>query len=270
MDEPFIQGDKTFLTINKWEQLNDKLRVGFTTRNGGVSKNPYDTLNLGLHVADEQEDVIKNRSLLAEKLGFPLSNWVCGEQIHGSTIKVINENDRGKGATSHETSIKNRDGLITNQEGILCTAFFADCVPLYFYDQKTAFIGIAHAGWKGTVNRIAESMIEHFVSLGSEKQDILVAIGPSISQKKYEVNDAVINQIDDDLLNKVVVPLENDKFLLDLKQLNVEILLQNGILRHNIDVTSFCSFSNHELFFSHRRDKGKTGRMLGFIGIMKQ
>ncbi|WP_068672467.1 peptidoglycan editing factor PgeF [Oceanobacillus sp. Castelsardo] len=268
MSEVFHQKDTSFLQIEKWHQLNKKLIAGFTTRNGGVSDPPFQSLNLGLHVPDNQEKIIKNRELLAKRLNIPLENWVSGEQVHGTTVRMINSDDKGKGTRDYFSSVQGVDGLITNEKNILCTAFFADCVPLFFYDPVTEIIGIAHAGWKGTVNEMAGSMVQAMKDQGVNESNLLVVIGPSISQEMYEVDEKVIDNIKDKYRQKCVKPSKNNRYLLDLKKLNVEILLQSGVLRHNIDVTNYCTFKDESLFFSHRRDKGKTGRMLGFLGII--
>ena len=267
MIEPFIHNNKSYLEIKKWQKIAPNLKAGFTTRNGGVSAPPFHTFNCGLHVNDNLPDVIKNKKLLAEKLHIPIKNWVSGEQIHQTNIKEITSKDKGKGSTSFLSAIKGIDGMITNTKGILCTAFFADCVPLFFFDLKTGFVGLAHAGWKGTVSRMAEKMVQQFLKAGADPADLLVVIGPSISQDFYEVDENVIKHIPANLQEKTVIQKVQNHYLLDLKQLNVEILLQSGVLRHNIDITNFCTFNDKDLFFSHRRENGKTGRMLGFLGF---
>src|SRR5699024_4992185 len=148
--------------------------------------------------------------------------------------------------------------------------FFADCVPLFFYDKRLNIVGIAHAGWKGTVKEIGAQMVKSFVQLGSQMEDLFVAIGPCISKMNYEVNDHVIKHIDENFVSKVVTDKGEGKYLLDLKQLNVEILLQNGVMRNNIDITTYCTYEHEQLFYSYRRDNGKTGRMLAFIGIVDE
>ncbi|MGY0692308.1 peptidoglycan editing factor PgeF [Virgibacillus sp. FSP13] len=266
MTETFMHATNSLLHIEKWQKLNPKLRVGFTTRQGGVSQNSYKSFNLGLHVEDDKTHVMKNRQQLAQKLDFPLDNWVAGEQIHSTDIVEINQQDLGKGAISFQDSLEKIDGMITNEAGILCTAFFADCVPLFFFDPVTNYIGIAHAGWKGSVQRIAGKMVDKLQAADVDIANLLVAIGPCISQQVYEVDEHVIRHIPENICKKTAIIQENGHYLLDLKQLNVEILLQCGIIRHNIDVTNYCTFRDDSLFFSHRRDNGKTGRMLGYIG----
>ncbi|ALX47394.1 peptidoglycan editing factor PgeF [Lentibacillus amyloliquefaciens] len=269
MSEPFQKQTEINLAIEKWQQLNPELKVGFSTRNGGYSELPFDTLNLGLHVPDARENVIANRQKLADTTCFPLESWVLGEQTHQTNIHIVSSDDKGKGSMSYDTSLKNIDGLVTDKKGILCTSFFADCVPLFFFDPSTGYIGIAHAGWKGTVNRIGGKMIEALQTAGADPNNILVTIGPSISSAHYEVDERVVSQIPSELVEKSVVSKDDNHFLLDLKQLNKEILLQYGILSHNIDITNYCTFRDESLFFSHRRDQGKTGRMLGYIGYVK-
>lgn len=269
MSEIFKQDHEMYLT-GPWQEKYPNVTIGFTTRNGGFSKAPYDRLNMGLHVADQPKNVIENRKKLADALSFPLERWVVGEQVHGTKIKIIDHEDTGKGTTSHAEAVKGIDGFITNKKGILCTAFFADCVPLYFYDPVTDLIGLAHAGWKGTVNRMAQKMVEQFKELGADPESILVIIGPCISKPYYEVDDRVIQKVSKELQAKTTAYAGENHYYLDLKQLNVEILLQSGILRHNIDITNYCTFKDQELFFSYRRDEGKTGRMLAFIGMKNE
>ncbi|GAB3067889.1 peptidoglycan editing factor PgeF [Virgibacillus ainsalahensis] len=266
MQEPFTHIDESYLQIEKWQQLHPKLKAGFTTRMGGVSQAPFNTLNCGLHVADQYDDVIANRQSLAQKLRIPLDRWVTGEQIHQTNVQIITSDDKGKGAASHQSAIKGTDGLITNEAGVLCTAFFADCVPLFFFDPTTGYIGIAHAGWRGTVSRIAGKMVQELQALHVNMKELLVVIGPCITQQYYEVNDYVTRHITYREREKTVIEKEKNRYLLDLKQLNVEILLQSGVLRNNIDITNYCTYNDNSLFFSHRRDNGRSGRMLGFLG----
>lgn len=265
--EPFYQENESFLMLNNWKDIQPSLQIGFTTRQGGVSKYPFEAFNLGLHVPDNEQDVINNRRLLASKIGIPMENWVSGEQIHGTTIEIIDNTVKGKGAFSYKESLSSVDGLITNKKGILCTAFFADCVPLFFFDPDSGYIGIAHAGWKGTVNGIGEKMIKKLKEVGANLETLRVAIGPCISKDAYEVDAHVIENLTINQKTNTTEEQINNHYLLDLKKLNVEILLQNGVIRHNIEITNYCTFRDKEMFFSHRRDHGRTGRMLGFIGF---
>ena len=267
--EPFKLKTEQFLEQKNWRDSTPDLIVGFTTKNGGVSKGCYSNLNCGLHVQDVKADVLENREILADIIEFPLDHWVSGEQVHDVKIHEVKAADRGKGARFSESALSGIDGMLTKEKGVLLTAFFADCIPLYFFDPQEKVVGIAHAGWKGTVKGIGKEMVSRFEENGSHLGDIRVTIGPGICQTFYEVDEFVVSHIDPKFHEKVLIPQENDRYLLDLKGLNREILLQYGILRHNIDMTDYCTYRDEELFFSHRRDQGKTGRMLGFIGMLE-
>lgn len=270
MTDVFKQKHPSVLYIKKWMQQYPQLIAGFSTRVGGYSHKPYDSLNLGLHVHDDSQLVDDNRKLFSEIIGVPLTNWVCSEQVHGTRIRVATTDDMGKGIHDMESALQSYDGIITNEKNMLCTAYFADCVPLFYFDSTTNYVGIAHAGWKGTVNQIASKMVATFQQLGVKPENLSVVIGPCISQANYEVDERIISQIDEHYQTSSVMKKANNRNLLNLKQLNVEILLQSGVLRHNIDITKFCTYEDKHLFFSHRRDKGQTGRMLGFIGLFSR
>ncbi|HLR14913.1 MAG TPA: peptidoglycan editing factor PgeF [Bacillota bacterium] len=269
METSYTQENEQTITFLPWKKLDPRLEIGFTTRNGGSSSKPYDSLNMGFHVEDDGQTVRYNRQQVAEIVKFPLQSWVCGEQIHSNQISIVRASDKGKGATEMGSAIKGVDGLLTEERGILCTAFFADCVPLFFFDPNASLIGIGHAGWKGTVAHIGPEMASQMIELGSSIEHIRVLIGPSISQKNYEVDDHVIQHIPTDLQEKVVKNSTPGRYLIDLHRLNKEILLQYGILRHNIDSMEVCTFDREDMFYSHRRDQGKTGRMLGYIGLQE-
>ena len=267
MTEPFRLKDDLYL-LDSWMKKYSGLVAGFTTRNGGISSEPFRSMNLAFHVNDNSDSVCENRRILADKVEFPLSQWVSAEQTHGKNICRITKNDRGKGAVRYEDSIKDTDGFYTEEKGILLTMCYADCVPIYFLAPKWQRIGIVHSGWKGTVQKIAGEMVAKWLDDGIDPTGLFAAIGPSICQNCYQVDDRVIRKVDTVLSSGDEIPYfesEKGRYQLDLKTLNRIILEKAGLPRENILVTSLCTSCHHE-FFSHRRDHGKTGRMLGFIG----
>lgn len=266
--EPFVQTRTSILELERWQVLDPYLQIGFTTRNGGYSHQPFTSFNLGLHVNDRELDVLKNRQQLADILSFPMSYWVMGEQVHATEIQLVTEKDIGKGAKDHTSTLQGVDGLITNEANVLLTAMFADCVPLYFWDPSTNWLGIAHAGWRGTVGQMAAKMVEKLKQSGADSKTLRIAIGPAISSVAYEIDQHVYEQIPMKWRNKVTVSTGISHYLFDMQQLHYDILLEQGIDAKHIYRTSYCTYSN-ELFFSHRRDNGKTGRMLGYIGRNK-
>ncbi|MFG6148991.1 peptidoglycan editing factor PgeF [Halobacillus sp. B23F22_1] len=263
MTEPF-----QFKTLKQLTCFNGfDVVAGITSRKDGYSEVPFQSLNMGLHVSDQSHKVIQNRKALGEELSIPLAQWVMGEQVHGTEIKVVAEADKGKGAFQHKDSLKGIDGIITNQKDILLTAFYADCVPLLFLDPKSAWIGVAHAGWKGTVQEMVRHMTERLEEQGTERSDIRLVIGPCISQSHYEVDGRVTSRIGEGYKKQVLKKNNENKFNLDLKELNRQIAINAGILNNNIEVSNYCTYEEEQLFFSHRRDHGRTGRMLAYIGL---
>ncbi|WP_245805849.1 peptidoglycan editing factor PgeF [Bacillus alkalicellulosilyticus] len=269
-DSPlFIQTDNDILQLNH-ERLPNDMKAGFSIRTGGVSSAPYQSLNMGFHVGDVDEDVRLNRKILAEKIGFPLDCWVVGEQIHQANIYKVASNDKGKGAFSLHDSLKGIDGLYTSERNILLVSLYADCVPLYFFAPNYDLIGVAHAGWKGTVLNIGATLIEQWKSIEKVPiTEIQCVIGPSIGKKEYEVDERVIQEVEKVLPNTdtFATPLENGHYLLDLKEVNKLLLENEGIPIQNISVTHHCTASQLDLFFSHRKEKGQTGRMMSYIGM---
>lgn len=265
--EPFFLKNEQFFLIDDW--CTNSLVAGFTTKNGGVSTDSFSTLNVGLHVHDKHEYVSENRRLVANLLDYPLKSWVGAEQTHGKRIERIQMHQKGRGAINYETSMKDTDGFFTTESGLLLTLCYADCVPLYFYSPKDHAVGIAHAGWQGTVKEIGKEMIHVFSEEGIDGKDIKVVVGPSICENCYIVDDRVIGLVQnilEDVEEKPYNLISGNQYHLNLKELNKRILIRSGIPEENIQVSKLCTSCNDALFFSHRRDKGSTGRMMSFIG----
>lgn len=265
--EPFFLKNEQYYLIKDW--VTDSLIVGFTSKNGGVSKGDFSSLNVGLHVKDDPEAVCENRRIVGELLEFPLSSWVAAEQTHEQNIVKVGFNNRGRGATDYEDSFKSTDGLFTTESGVLLTLCYADCVPLYFYAPKVHAIGIAHAGWKGTVKGIGREMVRKYAEEQIAPKDILVVVGPSICENCYIVDDRVIGLVQnilEDVEEKPYNLISGNQYHLNLKELNRLILIKSGIPEANIQVSKHCTSCDETEFFSHRRDKGSTGRMMSFIG----
>jgi polyphenol oxidase len=267
--EPFKINDIKYFAIEPWMNDNSGLMAGFSTKNGGVSQEEYSGLNFGFHVGDSPVSVKKNRELLSQEIEFPLESWIGAEQTHEISIQKVTKADIGKGSDRYETSFSRTDGFFTDERGVLLTLCYADCVPLYFIDKDNGFIGVAHAGWKGSVGGIAKEMVSVFVQNGSHPSAISVIIGPSICKKCYIVDERVIKLVEKGLEGVEEKPynqINTVEYSLDLKELNKLILLRAGVQQRNISITSYCTSCNSDYFYSHRRDQGSTGRMLAFIG----
>lgn len=255
----FLRNDPNYLSISLWEKFDTPLIGGITTRK----------LNMSYFDHNQFFSTNNDRKVFSETIHIPLSQWVGCQQVHHANIVVVNEKDCGKGSLYFQDAIDQADGLVTCAKNVLLTIYVADCVPIYFYDPVKEIIGLVHAGWRGTVQYIAGIMVQKMVSLGSDKKNIYVLIGPAISKNFYEIDESVISKIDTHFRKKVVTPTKENRYLLDLKAFNREILLQSGIFRHNINITTLCTYKDDDLFFSYRRDQGKTGRMLAYLGMFE-
>lgn len=267
--EPFSKKSESYLLIDDWGKGPKGVIAGFTTKNGGKSDEPFSSLNLGFHVHDKYETVCANRKLAANSIGMSVDRWVGAQQTHETRIEKVSRHDRGRGALSYDTAFKGTDGFFTVEKGILLTLCFADCVPLFFYAPQKGAIGLAHAGWRGTVHGIAGEMIRTLTLENILPQDILVVVGPSICENCYIVDKQVIEIVKSRLEEDVKKPynlINGNQYKLNLQELNKQILLQSGVPERNIRTTTYCTSCHHDLFYSHRRDKGQTGRMMSFIG----
>lgn len=279
--EPFrlidVPGRPAGLHIKRWEREYPGLSVGFTTRIGGVSRGDYHSLNCALHVRDHPQHVVENRRRLADVLHISFDAWTCGEQVHDRRVAIVARDSRGKGRLSQEDAIPATDALLTNEPDIWLTSFYADCVPLYFFDPARRVVGLAHAGWKGTVLQIARHTIEAMErEYGSRRADVLAAVGPSIAVCCYEVDGRVISRVDECLAEigadeaerkSVYVPKADGKAMLSLQHLNRQIMIKAGILPTHIEMCEMCTGCRTDLFFSHRKEGGSTGRMASWISL---
>ncbi|OUS76850.1 multicopper polyphenol oxidase [Paenibacillus sp. MY03] len=283
--EPFQRKDGTakepsLFLLSQWMDGAPGLTAGFSGRAGGVSSAPWNSLNIGLHVGDKQGDVIENRKLLTEDIGWPFEAWTCAEQIHGAAVHQVREGDRGRGRSSMKDTIQGCDGIMTDVEGILLTSFYADCVPLYFFDPDHRAVALAHAGWRGTVGGIAAETVRRMSeAYGTRPERLIAAIGPSIGECCYEVDGQVIAEVEA-LMNRLglsetlaltcMIPEASGKARLNLKELNRQIMIKAGILPTRIELSKWCTGCRVDLFFSHRMEGGKTGRMASWIGMAER
>jgi polyphenol oxidase len=265
MSEPMVKLDSSYYTIPEWTNVDSELVVGISTKQLPTNGNG----NLAFHVTNDWKTVQVNRQQLANALSFPVQHWVGAEQTHESLIVKVQRKHRGRGALDYSTSFPHTDGFYTTEKGILLTLCFADCVPLYFRARNCPIIGVAHAGWKGTVRNIAGQMIDTFKKEGVSPADIEVVIGPSICSACYIVDDKVINLVKKTVehgVENIYNEVKPGQYELDLKKVNKLLLIQAGVKREHIQTSSLCTSCKEEDFFSHRRDKGNAGRMLAFIG----
>ena len=266
MKEPF-QLNQNILFLTDWMTQNSQLICGFTTRLDGVSKEPFTGLNIGYHVNDKATDVTANREAVATQLKLPLTSFIFPEQCHTTHVRKVTAADCGAGVFSFESGIPNCDGLYTTDKDVVLATFYADCTPLYFYAPKHELIGVAHAGWKGSVHGIMHTMIQTLkLEEGIDPNDLYIAIGPCIGRDAYRVDDTVINELKKSQVDieDTYVQLSDTQYKFDPKYLNKKQALFEGVPEENILVSAYCTHTDGDLFYSYRRDK-QTGRMMSFM-----
>ncbi len=233
---------------------------GCSCRKNGESDVVPGTLNLALHVGDDVEKVLRNRKAFAEAVGVDTNHFTTCQQVHGSKVVQVTKELVGSGAKDFATTIADTDALITNLSEVPLMLFYADCVPVLLADLETGAIGLAHAGWRGTVADIgAKTLAAMGEAFGTKPENVLAAIGPSIGACCYEVDDFVRDQASGYV--KFFAPKGGGKYQLDLWGMNAKQLQDVGVLTENITVAGVCTNDNVELFCSYRAEQGKTGRM---------
>lgn len=209
---------------------------------------------------------VENREKFLSYLGVKLDRIVNVHLVHGSNIYDAKESDAGQGARTMQSLIPSTDALITNIPNIFLMVTIADCLPILFYEPSKRVIAIAHAGWKGTTERIAEKMIRKMVGdYGCDEQKIIVFIGPAIGPCHYEIKDDVASQFKKDFL-----VYRDGKTFLDLLKASRQQLLENGIKEENIELANECTACHPYLYSSYRKEgEGKYIAMAAVIGLKK-
>ena len=241
---------------------------GFSTRLGGVSPFPENSLNLSGLDIDSAENVAENRKRFLEVFGgdYALaSSW----QTHSADVRIVKNLDDAKNGN------KKFDALISNLENILVGVKTADCVPVLLGDIRTKAFAAIHAGWCGTANSIVKNTVEKMRQVyGTNAEDLICAIGPGASGKNYEVGQDVINTFEEKFstCGKLFTKTREGHALVDLHLANKEQILSIGVLPKNIFIAPLCTMERTDLFFSYRVEKklyGNTGRLMSVIGLKK-
>lgn len=261
------------LPLLYFNNLKEKkeIRHGFSTRLGGVSTGIYQSLNLSFTRGDDEAAVLENYRRIAETFHVDLNHVVTSDQTHTTNVVEVSSANGGSGIT-RERDFNDVDGMVTNEKGLLLATFYADCVPLYFYDPIHEAIGLSHSGWRGTVNRMGKCTLEKMYELyGTEAKDVICAIGPSICQDCYEVSEDVASRFKSEFRDeKIVVDgCQPGKYQLDLWRANKEVLLDSGVDEKHIAVTNICTCCNSKLLFSHRASQGKRGNLGAFLMLKR-
>jgi len=243
----------------------DHITAWFSTRLGGTSLPPFDTMNLSFGVGDVSVSVKENRRRMLALMGRPLDDLVMPHQVHGGTVTWISAADRGRGRVPDVPPIPATDGFLTDVADVVLGMGFADCVPIFLADVKGRFFGLLHAGWRGTAAKIQQTGVQQLMQRGVLPEDIRVGLGPRIGPCCYEVDQPVYDRIRAVAGSTPLTPVDDRHWRLDLHLANRLMLEAVGILPEHIDEAPYCTACHPELFFSYRRDHHVTGRMGGYI-----
>lgn len=264
-------GELVYLTFPILEKI-DWISHLFSTRMGGVSEGIYSSMNLSYTRGDEREAVDENFRRIAAALGCGVEDMVCSDQTHTTNLRIVGKADGGKGIT-RERDYSDVDGLLTDEPGVYLATFFADCVPLYFVDTRRKAVALAHSGWRGTVARMGQCVVERMrEAYGTDPADLVAAVGPSICQECYEVSEDVADAFASAFHKagqerEILFAKGGGKYQLDLWRANEIVLAEAGILEENIQVTDLCTCHNDRYLFSHRASRGQRGNLGAFLGL---
>jgi YfiH family protein len=233
---------------------------GVFTRKGGISPEPWNSLNLGGTVGDNPDYVQENLTRLLNASGFSQNQLVQVKQIHSAKVVV---------ADKAADVLEEGDAMTTDREGLLLLMRYADCVPILFFDPEHLAIAIAHAGWMGTLNGVVSEVVRVMMSqYGTAPDKLLVGIGPSIGPDHYQIGDDVIIKTKEAFpdVYEQILNQDQDQVTLDLWKANQIHLMNMGV--NQIEISEICTGCDQELWYSHRAEFGKTGRFAAVIGLL--
>ena len=254
-----------------FHNLHTQVTAFSTTRNGGVSKGDYASMNCTPYTGDDIEAVQRNQQLLCTALHIEKEQLIIPYQTHSVNTLVIDKEFLQQNAEKRNEQLQNIDALITQEKGVCLCVSTADCTPILLYDRKQQVIAAIHAGWRGSVNYIVRKTLEQMNRLyNTQGEDIFAAIGPCIGFDAFEVGDEVY-----DAFKQNDFPMEyisgwkpeTHKWHIDLQMANSVQLIDFGVPTEQIDICDICTFTHYEKFFSARRLGIKSGRILSGIFI---
>ena len=249
----------TYYQFDLWPDMTH----GIFTRDGGVSQVPWSSLNLGGNVGDDPKAVRRNHELMYAALGLSERRACTVWQIHSADVVIVTNPVRGR------RWLALADGMITDRAETPLAMRFADCTPLLFHDPTKGVIGIAHAGWRGTVQGIGRQMVEAMVqAYGCKPSNIQAGIGPSIGPERYQVGEEVVKAVEEyfGATERLIRRDDTDQTAyFDLWAANQHDLERAGV--EQIDVAGICTALRTDEFFSHRAEKGRTGRFGAVLSL---
>ncbi len=239
------------------------VRHGFFTRLGGVSPPPYDALNTSAATGDLPDHVAENLGRVASALEVPVSRLFVMSQVHGRAALQVHED-----SSVEEVMHAQADAMLTATPGLACAVRVADCVPILVAEPRARMVAAIHSGWRGTLQDVVGEALHALVELGGVPSECIAAIGPHISLDSFEVGEevaqTVARELSAELAARVIV--RRSDWLrphLDLRAWVTQQLWDRGV--RAIDQVGGCTFQESALFYSHRRDGARSGRLIAAI-----
>ncbi|KAA9008206.1 peptidoglycan editing factor PgeF [Histidinibacterium aquaticum] len=242
--------------------LLEPVQHGFFGRRGGASSGVFRGLNCGYGSSDQHEAVTINRTRAARALDLSLDALTGVHQVHSARVVTVSSSD---------SPIAEADGMVTREPGIALSVLTADCQPVLFHDPEAGVIGAAHAGWRGALDGVLEATVDAMEEIGARRDRIVAAIGPSISQRAYEVGPEFLDAFlaEDDGYARFFAQGEGDRMQFDLPGFGLHLLREAGLAE--AEWTRHCTYSDPERFYSYRRSvharEADYGRLIAAIRL---
>lgn len=248
------------LSVFKFESFKKYKNIAhFVTTNEGWSSGSRPRFT-----GDREVDYIEYRKELALSCQWDVKRFIFARQTHSNHVAVVTSGNL-------LTTVSDTDALITNEPGLFVCVQTADCVPVLLFDPHQKVVAAIHAGWRGTVSKIAKTTVEQMTeSFGCNPANIIAGIGPSIHMHAYEVGREVVEAVEANFSNSSTLlkpSLNEGKAYFDLWEANQSVLIESGLAEENIEVMGLCSFEQAGLFYSARREGVETGRMVSGIRL---
>jgi hypothetical protein len=254
------------VTLGRWPGLGAPgLDLAVTTRRGGVSRGPYHSLNLALHVGDDPGDVLENRRRAATAFGCTVDDLVFAQQVHGAGVATVDRRHRGRGGRRLDDALAGVDALVTTDPGVVLVLQVADCVPIALYDPGARALALVHAGWRGTVAGVGGAALDALADVGARPGRIVALLGPCVAPERYQVGSEVEEAVGaalagsgltgvafDRAMGEVLAADGADHWRLDLAAANRLLLERRGVALQHL-VTSAAPTGGAGPFFSDRQ-----------------
>lgn len=237
--EEFTLHERNGVMLGEWPTLATALGVdlALTTRSGGVSEGPYESLNLALHVGDDPEAVRENRRRAALAFGCAAGDMVFAGQVHGATAAEVRSDDRGRGLESERDAVLGVDALVTTDPSAVLVVMVADCVPMVLIDRVGHRMAGVHAGWRGTLGGVAESALDTLERLGADRGHVVAVLGPSVDAVRYQIGPDVASAVRTRLgarAEPLLRPDGDGHWRFDLEGALVAVLVEAGVRAERI------------------------------------